>query len=839
MECDLCCQSGEPEFTTFVNKDQTGVDNDGGEEDPTRGYLTKVSNELGEFLARPIRIHTTTWGTGLSLSDSFVPWTELLKNPRIINRINNNFSFKAKLKLRIVMTGNPFLYGRALVYYNPLNTFDDITNHATLFEATAINQSQKIHAYLNPTLSQTIDLDLPFVWFQDYCSIISNASNQLGTIYIRSLTDLVSANDNSMTSTVTFYAWFEDAEFGGPTAEASNWLVTQSGELEEAAKDGIISGPATAIAKVADSLGDIPIISKYAKATSAVASSTAKIARMFGYSRPSDNSSPMRIANTQTSSFSVANEVDLSQKMTLDSKQELSIDPSIGGAACEDPLAINAIAGKESYITQFPWTESRTQDDHLWNIRTSPVSWQEIEVLPNGRKHLYMPACSFAAMPFENWRGTIYYRFQVACSALHKGQLKLTFDPYHTGTPSEDNVAEQLVVDIAETPDFVVGVKNGRQFGWLRHHYPGYDLASDTFDTARYTALGKGSGILGVSVMNQLTSPSPTPSTVQVIVSMWAGDDFEVAMPSSFIDQYSLGAQSGVLDTQSGVDPVATNDSIEPNSISSPIKEFGQNIAYDSRYLVNFGESVPSFRLLIKRFSNHETLTIHDSSLSNTSMVIRNYRRPAFPYPKGTYSSAPYSSDLGSNFAFVNNTLLNYVTSAFCGRRGSVRWKYVNCGSTSGAFGTLDTHVGYTGYDQSCWLDGLPFDQSIASYDDPAVVAAAFVVKDDYFNTANDNYGHSGLQGMVYGSSTFSNVLEFEVPYYSRYRFDPQCRSLVRPTINEYGIGVASQFRSNRVAGRMGFVQTYCAAGEDFQVYQFNGAPVLTYWPKSSYPNPV
>jgi len=62
----------------------------------------------------------------------------------------------------MLISGNSFYYGRALVSYNPFLLRDDVTRNRAFFEQDLVGASQKPHFMLDPTTSQGGEMMLPF-----------------------------------------------------------------------------------------------------------------------------------------------------------------------------------------------------------------------------------------------------------------------------------------------------------------------------------------------------------------------------------------------------------------------------------------------------------------------------------------------------------------------------------------------------------------------------------------------------------------------------------------------------------------------------------------------------
>lgn len=130
-------------------------------EDKTRTSEDTHDVDLGRFFGRPVKILEEEWGTGSVLSTTFNPWQLFFQNTRVWNRISNYNLLRSKLHIRVILNGNGFQYGRAILAYNPLDGLDNFK--PTAFVSNDITQlSQLPHVYINPTTSQGGEMTLPF-----------------------------------------------------------------------------------------------------------------------------------------------------------------------------------------------------------------------------------------------------------------------------------------------------------------------------------------------------------------------------------------------------------------------------------------------------------------------------------------------------------------------------------------------------------------------------------------------------------------------------------------------------------------------------------------------------
>jgi hypothetical protein len=135
--------------------------------------------------------------------------------------------------MKMLINGNSFYYGRALVSYNPYLKNDDVTLKRAFFEQDLVGASQKPHFMLDPTTSQGGEMLLPFLWPENFLDItLGNWTNNMGRVTVHDFDILRHANGGTDPITVTVFVWAEDVVLSVPTT-----VQAQSGtadrELDE------------------------------------------------------------------------------------------------------------------------------------------------------------------------------------------------------------------------------------------------------------------------------------------------------------------------------------------------------------------------------------------------------------------------------------------------------------------------------------------------------------------------------------------------------------------------------------------------------------------------------
>lgn len=799
--------------------------------DPTRRLQDKDDVPLDKFFSRPQKIFEVQWNTNGIINADFNPWNLFLQNRRVANRLTNYKLLRCNLRMKVVVNGNGFQYGRAFVAYWPMAGYDNFGGHSTA-PLDYVQTTQLPHIYVDPTTSSGGEMNIPFFWHQNYFDIPgSNWGGSLGIpdagrVLLRTLTPLKHANGANDKVTISFFVWAEDVQLAIPTSVDGNTLQPQAGEeVDEANTKGMISGPATAVSKFAGIAAGYAPIAPYAMATSKVAGAVASAAKIMGYSRPTNTKNPEPLRPTPISQLATTTTPDTALKLTVDDKQELTIDPRISGVGAHDPLVIRDIAKRESYLTSFNWAVGADPATLLWNARVNPCLWQQ----DGTTGAIRLPACAIAALPFRYWNGSMKFRFQVVCSTFHKGRLEIRYDPSHVDPLSalEYNVNYIEVIDIAETQDFTIEVTNSQPFSLLRHLNPGLDSVTEGYSTTNYSAslAGLCNGVISVRILNELTVPNSTiDNDISVNVFISAGDDFEVFVPEDQISRFMFFPQSGVEvvpESQNTAEPSA------PQQTQSD--HMGADLQYSSELNMVFaGESIVSFRPLLKRYNLWRREP--NSLEGNEDFWKISRRRLAYPFFRRGGPSDWIEGGPGGGYNFCNTVLLHWITNCFAGYRGSIRykWLYTKSAGCAGGGNCCDD-IGSRVYVERLDPETVA-NPAYFGIEQPMPILNAAQVSQGAM-PGFDERTPTGVRGSVFATDLINPCLEFEVPYQTQFRFVPG--KPARMT-NTNALGANRFMNMYRVVyeghvSREQQIDMHVAAGEDFQVYFWTGLPPVYY----------
>jgi len=610
------------------------------------------TTDINEYLKRPVLIHTITQELGAGLTDTIDPWNLFFNHPSIKRKVDN-FSFvRCDLKVKIVVNSSPFYYGCFIAAYKPLQKFGSsfpIPDTGGLSAVYRVAFSQLPHIWIEPQSQKGGTLTLPFLSHTEWLRLEDLDMTNMGTINFHQYVALKNANATAGTSAnIKVYCWAENVQLSGLTVD----LAMQSDEYS----DSPISKPASSIAKASSMLSDLPYIGPFATATSIAANAISKTASLFGYSKVPqiENSKPFK--NIPYRSLPTSDISEPTDKLTIDSKNELTIDTRVVGNSEGDQLNINKISQRNSYLTRFDWDASDASDTLIWNSYVTPylsgLLSQTDQTLVAGTP-LWL-----GAQMFEYWRGDIIFEFKIICSKYHRGRLRFSWDPTGDVANTTNSITEVYthVHDIGDGDIVSIRVPFTQRTAFLRD--PNFITTTLYGDTPLLPVNNDTvNGLLTVRVNTEQTSPVAS-AQIQVLVFVRGAENIEFAGPRD------LSQKLAYFTVQS--------EEIEEIILGEIVK------SDDNLNLVYMGEKVTSYRELLCRANLHSINEFRAYALVNTLEQRVFPRRPIFPgYDTGGTSEAlGITSGLSESYNWVKHVPYHLISSCFLGERGSLSWTF-------------------------------------------------------------------------------------------------------------------------------------------------------------------
>jgi len=620
--------------------------------------------EIEKFMSRPAIIDTRTWSVASSIDVSFAPWELFFEKPAIKAKLDNYPFLRCDLHIKVQINASPFYYGALLVSYEPLNDFFGSSKVNTTASDPLVPYSQRPHIWIYPQNSEGGEMILPFIYPYEWLQVDKTTNlRYMGRIHFDSVDPLRNANSvvGADVSIITT-AWAENITLNGMTVEAS--LQSSNRKKDEYSSNGAISKPASAIARAAGMLSTLPAIGPFATATSIAANGVADIAKLFGYSKVPVASDVEPMKNLPFHGLAVSDISDATERLTVDSKNELTINNKCIGDRDEDPLNISKFVQRQSYLTSFIWASTKSVNDLLWNTYVSPYM---SSVTPGTSEHAIngTPMWVVSQM-FEHWRGDIIFDFKIICSQYHRGRLRFSWDPIGnvatTGTPGDTtHTTYNHILDISDTTELSLRVPYNQRAAYLKTPS---SLTATIFSTS---ALSKDSsdtvnGIMTVRVLTEQTSPVSS-ADIQILVSVRGAENLEFANPKEIDDTLNF---------------FTVQSSDRDRVFQTEEKVFGEKSSLDENLnLVYMGEKVTSLRELLMRCNLHKALSLIEEITLTRVMRVIQARRPIFPGfdPNGIHNALGLISGVSEPYNFVAITPYHLISQCFLGERGSFTWK--------------------------------------------------------------------------------------------------------------------------------------------------------------------
>jgi len=772
--------------------------------------------DLGRFLQRPVTIRTYTWSTTdpIGVLRTFEPWYDYMNTAAVKNKLENYAFLRGKLHMKIVINATPFQYGLLRCSYSPLlgTISSKIRTNTVSDEPLRIPYSQQPGFYIEPQANTGGEMECPFFYHKNWLDITSATDVQkMGTANLVVYAPLAVALPTAPTTlTVKVVAWMSDVTLMGATSA----LALQGDEYG----NGPVSAPATAVANFASNLTHVPVIGRFARATEIGASALSKIATIFGFTNPPNIENVRPIYQMSAPHLATAEISVPYQKLTLDPKTELSIDPSIFGLPNQDELCINYLKKKESFVGDMTWNTTDAEGVRIFSTLVTPTLKSSVPLQNSvpatvGYRHYNTPL-SHLSYVFNDWRGTMKFRFHIICSKYHKGRLKISWDPLNSIDTTDPGLNECYthILDIGETTDFTLTVPYHQAIAWLRTDPDSVSNGwtnSGTLGTVNRT---RHNGSIAVRVYNTLEAPSAAPIKILVYVS--AGDDFEFNNPKGFI---------------------TAGDSVANTDVPSFFALQGERVLGDetnadaSRYGQNYGESVLSLRKLMRRSHIADTVQLP----VGVTQAMNIYRKGIFriPYTPGfVNTSFPTSANKvvaasgTASYAFTTMHIIPWVASMYLGIRGGVNYTLT---VNSPDVRPDDIRVMRT------------TDQGAVTASNRLVTLNASILGSASFSTKTAALGsiwnvRDGIGGMVLTSTSVAPTVQFTIPDNNGYNFtlsdwNNWIEGSDKDSTDLQGALVSIAVANTSTTDRVGYttVSTAAGIGSDFTCLFFLCCPTI------------
>jgi hypothetical protein len=378
---------------------------------------------------------------------------------------------------------------------------------------------------------------------------------------------------------------------------------------------------------------------------------------------------------------------------------------------------------------------------------------------------------------FRYWRGSIEVTIKIVKTQYHTGRLLLALRPFTSSvsiTNADTNYLHREIIDLRDGSEFTVRIP----------------YCYNTMYACTDSTLNAHQFYLHINVLNELVAPETCTQTVELLVEVRGGPDFEVQVPTPFnqIPIQYIAPQSG------GEAPeMILDNAIGGSTVHAPDKLASQ---------LCIGEHATSVLQLCKRYIK----------LATTSLVWTGADKlTIYPYMfGGAYTNGVPS---GGSSAELLNDYLGAFAPCYAHSRGGVRYRMIKNtdGPGNGVVGTL----------VNLFASNTPVFLGVASAFEKLGLPSAEISSSAVVLNASTSFDVSGTSGAT-----------IAVPMYSRtytrlnritYNNAPASfGSVTDPDISlirlQFVAGSASEFGTSSL---------YRAAADDFQFSFWLGVPTM------------
>lgn len=462
------------------------------------------------------------------------------------------YGINASIRLRLQVNGNPFQCGLLRMCYIPclrdMGTYTyDHLSHPTLY-------SQLPGVVYDVNCNKEVDMVIPYKHVVSQYHL-GSGQGKWGTLYCFYYTPFQNSTGASNPD-YTLWASLEDITLTGPAlpiiAQGGNRRVRVKTQPKISSEEEKAAGPVQSFLDAAipyvDAMTSVPLLSSIATPVSWIAKGASTVASWFGWSKPLNTAIPTRMRRTFFEDINHADSASNALPLSVSRNNQIEIDPQLSWNN-EDEMSISYVARRSAYIGNFTWTPNSPTGSTVYTWFPGPGS-----ALMYSTAMTYASPLAFCSFLFGMWRGSITLRFRFAKTEYHTGRLLLAFAPSNSDvdpaiTITDTNYLLREVVDLSQGSEFCFTIPYCQ--------YAPYLLTNE--------AVGK----LVMLVLNPLTNPASTTSSVVCNVEAFGGEDIEFAFPRDSNFHYSsIVAQSGDRSVTPGCmikSKVLGNASIQPD----------------------------------------------------------------------------------------------------------------------------------------------------------------------------------------------------------------------------------------------------------------------------------
>jgi hypothetical protein len=555
-----------------------------------------------DILKHPVLIDTVTWDT------TQLPGQELanFSIPAVFAQIDNFHArmlqvyayFKPTVKIRFIINSTKFHQGKLICFYDPM---ESTVIAGTASQKRVRNQymaTGQPNVLLDAGYSNTGEIEIPFEHVLSYMTTNSTErAPQMGTIYIMVLNSLKVSTGATPELDLQIMLSCSDVELHIPMRPHTVNLISLVKDPHGFEPEGLPSSmiptlkpkPSSGIKQVMDSswttLKTIPSafwnlftgnwnglgddMSTLWEATKDRYEGGFK---MLGMDKPTtlDNKTVNMLSTT----------APLAHMQGVDGSIRLAATPSGGytrmdfSAANEGEMNIKEIIKTKMLFNQLDWTTEQVEGIPLLTIPVHPGLCNSFpDPTQTGYTRLNPTFLSYLSLAYEQWHGSINFRFDFTATQFHTGRILAVFEPNSNTTGAVADIQHY-----SNNPSYLFDLHENKTFE-INIPFVSSTPRKATVNPTSLTAIGGDDelslGQLYLFVYTPLAVTNNVPTDIAINCYISAGDDFVFEIPRIrddifYPDYTSIPPLTRGFEPQSAGDealPLRSEDRTSPPSI--------------------------------------------------------------------------------------------------------------------------------------------------------------------------------------------------------------------------------------------------------------------------------
>ena len=528
---------------------------------------------LNSYFSRPVSLRRSNiadfrrllYGREITdLSDFF---------PRFSDRVLGAYGMRYTIVFTLQVAATPFHQGvLALTFQYGATTLNNVVG--------SIDRCTNLpHVRLDLSAETMVQLRVPFLYAHEFMPVALPSGGPYGTVGVANLTRIPSVEGMSP-PTFHLFMHLEDLEFFGASPLSLTAVQLQSGLRKEFKAEshpfsnavGTVGRTLSAVSKVVP----VPSLSAISGSTGWFLEATAGALRAFGWARP-------QVVDPMHRMWPVNNVGEFNQDIASASQvvgpmTSNTLRHSIAFSGTEvDEMSLGFVTSRPSQVCLVELPDTLASGSLIYACPISPAAMY-MQVLPPTRTNSFLkklestaPAAAltaadstsgpiianiqsfaptnlfYASQIFKYWRGSMVFRFTFAKTKLHAGRVIVTFTPFYDPESTLGRATRSPIT--LPIPQYSPSV---HPFG----HTAIFNLKDDNvFEftvpyvaPVPYCSFSDYTGSISMHVLEPLVGPTNAAHTIDVLVEVRGGDDYELANPRNpiFTPYERVELQSGI-----------------------------------------------------------------------------------------------------------------------------------------------------------------------------------------------------------------------------------------------------------------------------------------------------